>query len=84
MNKKTKKELGDVVKEAMAGNLGLEPEDIEGSDTLTNDLHMRPSDISDLIAHLEAQGVETSDLDLGEIETVDELIEKLESQKEIQ
>lgn len=83
MNKKTKKGLAEVVKEVMAGNLGIEPEDIEDSDTLAGDLHMKPSDISDLITHLEAQGIKTSDLDLSEIETVDELIEELESQKEI-
>lgn len=65
------------VKRILSEYLGIEPDDISEEDSLIGDLHMKPSDLTDFLEILETEGINTSSLDLTEIETFAELIEEL-------
>ncbi len=65
------------IKSLLADQLGLEIEDINSDDSLNSDLHMRPSDLSDLTQTLEANDMDTSKLDFTQVETVEELIDAI-------
>ncbi|KKR30697.1 hypothetical protein A2715_01615 [Candidatus Woesebacteria bacterium RIFCSPHIGHO2_01_FULL_39_32] len=66
-----------IVLELLASHLGVEPDDVSEDDSLTTDLHMRVTDISDFLGSLEEKGIDVDEIDLAEIETVGELIEAL-------
>jgi acyl carrier protein len=65
------------IKETLAVVLGVEPEDIHDDDSFETDLHMDPTQLADFSHNLEQNGVDTSDLDFNEIETVEDLVEIL-------
>lgn len=65
------------IKKLLAEYLGLEIEDISDDDSLSSDLHMRPSDISDFLTILEENNIDTSKLDLSVIDTLEDLYERL-------
>lgn len=65
------------VKTLIARGLGIETQDISDDDSLTEDLHMRATDLTDLLEALSENDFDTSRLDLTAIETVSELIEAL-------
>jgi hypothetical protein len=69
----------DQVKEVLASQLGLEATDISEEDSFTDDLHMRPTEVSDFLQELATHGFETEDIDLASIGTVGELVESLSS-----
>jgi acyl carrier protein len=69
------KDLKNQIKEALAEALGLEVEDINEDDSLTADLHMRPSDLADFVEKLDSLNLNTSKIELTEIETVGELVD---------
>lgn len=73
-------DIGVSIKKLLAQHLGVEPEDIKDEDSFVVDLHMRATDLSDFFETL-ATSVNTSGLDLTEIETVGELIESLSSEE---
>jgi acyl carrier protein len=84
MTKTNKEELSQEtlsgkVKKIIAEYLGVDYEDIKDEDSLVEDLHMKPSDLSDLVEILKDEQIDTSNLDLTEIETIYDLVEKLES-----
>lgn len=72
--------LKEDIKKELADFLGLEPEDIEDDSFLSEDLHMQASDITDFIQKLTSLNYLTSNLDLTEIETFDDLIESISNQ----
>ncbi len=72
-----KKSTETKVKESLAHHLGVEPDDVNLEDSLTTDLHMRPTDISDFLGILEGKNIDTSPIDLTQIETVEDLVEAL-------
>ncbi len=57
--------------------LGVETGDIEEDSILTEDLHMKASDLGDFMAILTRMGLETNKVDLAGIETFLDLIEAL-------
>ncbi len=63
--------------EILANQLGIEPDDISIDDSMSDDLHMKPSDIIDYIQRLGEEGAEISDLDLTDIATLGDLYEML-------
>jgi len=65
------------IKSILAQQLGIESEDINPDDSLVDELHMKPSDLTDFLEILEGEGVDTSKIYLTKIETVEELIEAL-------
>jgi acyl carrier protein len=68
--------MKEKITKLLADFLGVEPSDITDDDSLIEDLHMTPSDLSDFSELLGKSGFDTSTLDLTEIETVSDLYEK--------
>jgi acyl carrier protein len=67
----------DIVKRELANFLGVESEDIEDESSLTEDLHMKATDLTDFMEILARMGMETSGVDLTETETFLDLVEAL-------
>jgi acyl carrier protein len=57
--------------------LGVEEDDIHMDDSLREDLHMSPSDITDFVQILNDHGFDVELTDLTIIETLDELLDKI-------
>lgn len=66
-----------VVRQELANFLGVDTEDIEDDSSLTEDLHMKASDLTDFMEILGRMGMETAGVDLTETETFLDLIEAL-------
>jgi len=65
------------VKEELANYLGIDLEDIEDDSTLTGDLHMKATELTDFKELLNSKGFEAETLDFSEIETFEELTDAL-------
>lgn len=76
MNKE-ENEIKNSVKKALADYLGIETEDIEDDFFLTEDLHMKPTDLTDFTEILSGMNFDTKSLDFTEIETFSDLIDVL-------
>lgn len=70
------------IKGLLADHIGVESEDINNNDLLLDDLHMTPSDLADFFMSLEAQGYDITKLNMGEIQSVEDLVENLSSEAE--
>lgn len=77
MNKSGKTLSASKIKTLLADQLGIDPEDISNDDSLVDDLHMGATELTDFLGKVEDSGIDTSGVDLREIETVEELLEKL-------
>jgi len=67
----------DVVRRELSNFLGVEAEDIEDDVSLTEDLHMKATDLADFLEVLTRMGMETAGVDLTETETFLDLTEAL-------
>ena len=67
----------DVVRRELSNFLGVEAEDIEDDVSLTEDLHMKATDLADFLEILTRMGMETTGVDLTETETFLDLTEAL-------
>jgi isopentenyldiphosphate isomerase len=65
------------VRRELANYLGIEPGDIEDDSILTEDLHMKATDLTDFMEILTRMDLDTRDVDLTEIETFLDLVEAL-------
>jgi acyl carrier protein len=65
------------VRQELANYLGAEAEDIEDDSSLTQDLHMKASDLADFMEVLNRMDLDTTNIDLTEIETFQELTDAL-------
>lgn len=59
--------------------IGVEPDDIKPEDSLRDDLHMNSVDLAELADRLSKESLGT--VDLSEIETVEELLEELNTEE---
>lgn len=71
------KSQASLVKELLAQYLGVEPEDINENDSLIEDLHIKVTDLVDFVESLSEHGLDTTNIDLPGIDTVQDLIESL-------
>lgn len=74
------KEYNDIkesVRKLLSDFLGIEPEDIEEDFSLTEDLHMKPTDLTDFMEILSSKGYDTESADFSEVETFSDLIDFL-------
>ena len=71
--------IDKLVKTIIAEQIGVEVDDIHMNDRLDEELHMRPSDISDLLLKLESEDLDIKEIDVTEISTVEELVTLLDS-----
>jgi isopentenyldiphosphate isomerase len=69
--------IKESVRRELANYLGIEPEDVEDDSILTEDLHMKATDLTDFMEILTRMNLETRDVDLTEIETFLDLVEAL-------
>jgi isopentenyldiphosphate isomerase len=65
------------VRRELANYLGLEPDDIEDDSVLAEDLHMKATDLTDFSEILTTLELDTSKLDLTEIETFLDLVDSV-------
>lgn len=65
------------IKRELADFLGVDMEDIEDESSLSEDLHMNASSLTDFSEILTKAGFDTTSLDLTEIETFLDLVEAL-------
>lgn len=75
--------VAERVTSLLAQSLGVESEDISDDDSFSEDLHMAPDKLADFVEGLSAGGFETAKIEIGELETVGELIEALSSHEDI-
>lgn len=68
----------ETLKRELAEYLGLDSEDIDLDDDLSEDLHMMPSDLTDFIEILKSKNINTSGLNISKILTFKDLVEQLE------
>jgi hypothetical protein len=67
----------NIVRRKLADFLGVETEDIEDDSSLTEDLHMKATDLTDFMEALTKIGIETVNIDLTATETFLDLVEAL-------
>jgi len=67
----------DIVKRELSNFLGVDSEDIEDESSLTIDLHMKATDLTDFLEILTRMDMDTNGVDLTETETFLDLIEAL-------
>jgi acyl carrier protein len=72
-----KTKINIIIKSTLAEKLGVDTEDIQDEDSLSEDLHMNPADITDIIESLKQKGLDTPELYFSETDTVGELVEAL-------
>lgn len=72
---KNYQKIEKVVKEILSEMLGIETTDISNLDLLTEDLHMNPTEITDLIEKLAQKEIFIEEGVFKDIETVGELID---------
>lgn len=72
--------IKNLVRVEIANYLGVDTEDIEDETVLTDDLHMTPTDLTDLVEILTSKGLDTAKLDMSTVETFGELVETLTEQ----
>jgi hypothetical protein len=70
-------EIKQSVKQGLASFLGIEVGDIEDDFSLTEDLHMKPTDLTDFIQFLAKAGYDTESIDFSQVETFTDLIDVL-------
>lgn len=74
---KTKKYL-DIIRITLSQIVGADYTDIQPEDSITEDLHMGPTEITDFIQSMSQKGFEIPESVFEEISTVDELAEYLQ------
>ncbi|MCS7092492.1 MAG: phosphopantetheine-binding protein [Patescibacteria group bacterium] len=80
-NDTTTSSVESKVKKSLASYLGIEVEDISLDDTLRDDLHMLPTDLTDFLEQLSEGGLPIDQLDIMQIKTVGELVDFLKSEE---
>lgn len=69
--------INQLVKTELADFLGVDLEDIEDESSLEVDLHMKASDLADFMEILRRMDMDTTSVNLADIETFLDLIEAL-------
>jgi len=76
-------ELSKKALNLLAEQIGVATDDINEEDTFLDDLHMTPADLTEFAERLENEGIEVGIDQLGEMETVSELLETLRAEEEL-
>jgi len=67
----------ETVRRELSNFLGVDTEDIEDDSSLTEDLHMKATDLTDFMEILTRMNMDTERVDLTETETFSDLLEAL-------
>ena len=76
MDKEEKKNRKNI-KKMLASQLGVDVDDINDDDSLREDLHMNPVDLTDFNQKLISSRLDTEEIDFTQIETLSDLYEAL-------
>jgi acyl carrier protein len=74
-------EIKNKVTNLLADQLGVDVDDIHETDSLKDDLHLNPSDLSELFETLDKNGFDTSSLVMADIETFEELVDAISTKE---
>lgn len=74
--------IESLVKNKLSQYLGVGLEDVSNDDSLRDDLHMNPADISDFLKLLADEGVSTDFSEIQQIESVTDIIEKISEEED--
>ena len=80
---KTAKDISEKIITLLAEHTGADEEELNSEDRFQNDIHMSPTDLADFVEKLNTAGLDTTKLDLMEIESVGDLIENIISQEDL-
>lgn len=80
---KTNKEVSEKIISLLAEHIGVETDELDLADSLQEDIHMSITDLADFMGKLSEEGFDTENLDLGEIESIEDLIENLAAEEDI-
>jgi len=69
------------IKNILALQIGVDPEDIKDEDTFSEDLHMTATDLADFVENLRKKNIDTSNMNITSIKTVSDLVEALSSEE---
>ena len=64
-----------IIKRVLSEITGAEEEDIRLSDSFREDYHMSSVDIADFIEKLQSSGIDTSKIEISEMQTLEDLVE---------
>lgn len=78
------KDLIVKAKEMLAERIGVEPDDISNEDTFLDSLHMSPAELSDFVDTLKVLEIDTSQFDITEIISFNDLVEQISSKELIE
>lgn len=70
-------DVKNIIKKNLSEFLGIEPDDIEDDFSLTEDLHMKPTDLTDFMERVGNLGYDIQSVDMTEIDTFSDLIDAL-------
>ena len=70
--------MKDKLKQLLAEQIGVDPEDLNDDDSFLEDLHMGPAEITDFSQKLGEEGFDIEQIDWGTVETLGDLVERLD------
>lgn len=70
---------GKRVLEILADYLGAEVDDLSLGDSLSEDLHMKPTDLADFFNLVKEEGLEIGDNDITDLMILEDLVEAVEA-----
>lgn len=70
-------QLKQKIKSELANYLGIDLEDIEDDSTLTGDLHMKATEITDFMELLAGLGMDSDGVNLADLETFENLTDAI-------
>ena len=75
--KMEKNKIEEILKATLAEQIGVEVADINSDDTLSDELHLGASEITDLLSKLEERGIETNSIENIQELTVSEIADEI-------
>jgi len=69
--------LRSVIAKSLAEHIGVEADDIKDDDFFFDDLHMNPTELSDFVHELETLSIDTTKIDMEELETFEDLLDQI-------
>jgi acyl carrier protein len=79
----TNQKIEETIKNLIAQKTGVETEEIALDDSLKEDLSLSSADIAELLVEIKNAGLPVEAIDIGQIETLGDLVEQLSTEDEL-
>ena len=66
----------------IAEHIGVDTKEIKDEDVFSEDLHMRATDLTDVLEKISQKGINTSKIDFENMTTVEDLVDTLVTEEE--